>query len=124
VKADLLHHGTSLGRATRQEISKAGIKLIPRISGVQSGKPQLEDGSILPVESVIWATGFRPDYCWVKLPIFDEYGYPKHTRGVVTDTPGLYFIGLTFQTALNSSLLGGVGPDAAYIAAQVSTRRN
>jgi len=120
VRAGELHHGTPLGRATRQEIADAGVELAPRISGVQSGKPQLEDGRTLPVEGVIWATGFRPDYRWINLPIFDERGYPRHSQGIVQNAPGLYFIGLMFQTALSSSLLGGVGTDAAYIAGQIA----
>jgi putative flavoprotein involved in K+ transport len=120
VRAGELHRGTPLGRATREEITLAGVELMPRVSGVQSGKPQLEDGHTLPVDGIVWATGFRPDYGWLHLPIFDEQGYPKHWRGVVKEAPGLYFIGLLFQTALNSSLLGGVGTDAAYIANQIS----
>jgi putative flavoprotein involved in K+ transport len=120
VKASNGHQGTPLGRATRQEIAKAGIELVSRVSGIQSGKPRLEDGRILPVEGVIWATGFRPDYRWINLPIFDEHGFPKHARGIAPGAPGLYFIGLPFQTALSSSLLGGVGRDAAYIAGQIA----
>lgn len=115
-----LGHGTPLGRTTRQEIAQAGVELVPRVTDIQSGKPKLEDGRILPVDGVLWATGFRPDYGWIDLPIFDESGYPKHWRGVVQDSPGLYFIGLMFQTALNSSLLGGVGVDAAYIVNQAT----
>jgi putative flavoprotein involved in K+ transport len=118
------HHGTPLGRAKRDEIARAGIILTPRVSGVQSGKPQLEDGRILPAEGVIWATGFRPDYHWIKLPIFDKSGYPLHSRGVAQGAPGLYFVGLLFQTGLSSPLLGGVGKDAEYIAARVSHDRN
>jgi putative flavoprotein involved in K+ transport len=94
------------------------------MSGVHSGKPKLEDGRILPAEGVIWATGFQPDYRWINLPILDEHGYPLHSRGVIQNTPGLYFIGLPFQTGLSSSLLGGVGKDAAYIAAQVARNGN
>ncbi len=124
VRAGELHHGTPLGRATRQEIAQAGVELVPRLSSIQSGKPQLEDGRILPVDGVIWATGFRPDYHWLHLPIFDERGYPIHSRGIVKDAPGLYFLGLLFQTALNSSLLGGVGADAAYIARQIAYSKN
>lgn len=119
VQAAELHHGAPLGRATRQELSGAGVELAPRLSGVQSGKPQLEDGRILPVDGVLWATGFRPDYDWIQLPILDEQGYPKHRQGVVEEAPGIYFVGLQFQTALTSSLLGGVGRDAEYIAEQV-----
>jgi hypothetical protein len=58
------------------------------MSGIQSGKPQLEDGRILTVERVIWATGFQPDYRWISMPIFDDRGYPLHSRGVVKGTPG------------------------------------
>jgi putative flavoprotein involved in K+ transport len=49
------------------------------------------------------------------LPVFDERGYPRHQRGIVREAPGLYFVGLPFQTALSSSLVGGVGADAEYI---------
>ena len=94
---------------------EAGVESIRRVSGILSGKPQLEDGRSLPVEGVIWATGFRPDYKWIDLPVFDEDGYPRHQRGVVLEAPGLYFVGLPFQTALSSALLGGVGAEARYI---------
>ena len=124
MQASVLHHGTPLGRAHRKDIARAGVIFTPRMSGVQSGKPQLEDGRILPAEGVIWATGFQPDYRWINLPILDEHGYPLHSRGVIQNTPGLYFIGLPFQTGLSSSLLGGVGKDAAYIAAQVARNGN
>lgn len=119
MQAEAEHHGTPLGRVKRDEIAAEGIILSPRISGVHSGKPQLETGEILPAEGVIWATGFKPDYRWIDLPIFDEHGYPRHSRGVAQGAPGLYFIGLLFQTGLSSSLLGGVGKDAAYITDQV-----
>lgn len=119
VKASAGHQGAPLGRATRQEVTGAGVELAPRVSGIESGKPKLENGRILPIDGVIWATGFRPDYSWIKLPIFDEYGSPRHSRGIVPDAPSLYFLGLIFQTGLSSSLLGGVGADAAYIAGQI-----
>jgi putative flavoprotein involved in K+ transport len=119
VRASESHRGTPLGRARRDELAKAGIELVPRISGMQAGKPQLEDGRVMDVEGVLWATGFLPSYDWIDLPILGEDGYPKHSRGIVQDAPGLYFLGLMFQTALSSSLLGGVSTDAAYIVGQV-----
>jgi putative flavoprotein involved in K+ transport len=122
MKENALHHGVPLGRARRPEIAAAGVYLTPRVSGVQSGKPKMEDGRILPAEGVIWATGFRPNYGWINLPIFDEQGYPRHSRGVVEGAPGLYFVGLMFQRALSSSLLGGVGADAAYISRQIARK--
>ncbi len=119
MKSDVLYHGNPLIRSNRQEVVDAGIECTARISGVMSGKPQTEDGRILEVESVVWATGFRPNYKWIDLPVFDDHGYPRHQRGVVQEAPGLYFVGLHFQTALSSALLGGVGADAAYIARQL-----
>ncbi len=119
MRANVVYHGAPLIRASREEVAQAGIEMLPRISGTQEGRPQLEDGRSLPVEAVVWATGFRPEYSWINLPIFDEYGYPLHQRGVVSAAPGLYFLGLPFQSALSSALLGGVGADAAYIVRQV-----
>lgn len=119
IQANLEEGGTPLGRATRDELASSGIVLTPRLSGAQEGKPRLEDGRILPVDAIVWATGYRPDFHWVNLPIFNAHGYPTHTRGVVQNVPGLYFVGLPFQTGLASSLLGGVGIDAAQIAHQI-----
>lgn len=123
MKSNVLYHGTPLIRASRQEVVEAGIESTPRVSGVLSGKPQLEDGRSLPAEGVIWATGFRPDYKWIDLPVFDEHGYPRHKRGIVPEAPGLYFVGLHFQSALSSALLGGVGAEAEYIVKQVAYNR-
>jgi putative flavoprotein involved in K+ transport len=117
--ARVQNHGVPLGLAQRREIVNSGVELTSRLSGIQSGKPQIEDGRILPVDGVIWATGFRPDHHWINLPIFDEHGATLHSRGLVSDAPGLYFLGLPFQTGLSSSLLGGVGADAAYIVSRI-----
>ena len=121
-KANLLQHGIPLGRARHQELLDAGIVFTPRIVGIQSGKAKTEDGRLLPLEGVIWATGFNPDFHWINLPIFDDHDFPRHIRGIVPDAPHLYFLGLPFQTALTSPLLGGVGTDAAYIVKKISTR--
>ena len=80
---------------------------------------RFEDGSELEVDAVIWATGYRPDYSWIKLPIFDEDGRLRHRRGV-TDVPGLYFLGLTWQHTRGSALIGWVKDDAEFIAEQIA----
>ncbi len=121
-RSKFIHHGHPLGRARRPELMKAGVKLARRVSGVEAGNPELEDGQLLPVECIVWATGYRPDYGWIDLPIFGPDGYPNHRRGVIERAQGLYFVGLPYQTAFSSSLLGGVGRDAAYIARQVAQR--
>jgi putative flavoprotein involved in K+ transport len=56
------------------------------------------------------------------LPVLDDEGYPRHRRGVSSDLPGLFFVGLRFQQRLRSSLLGGVGEDAAFVAEEVARR--
>ena len=68
---------------------------------------------------MIWATGYRADYSWIKLPIFDEDGRLRHRRGV-TDVPGLYFLGLTWQHTRGSALIGWVKDDAEYIAERIA----
>jgi putative flavoprotein involved in K+ transport len=73
------------------------------------------------VTSIIWATGYRADYGWLKLPVFDEHGRPLHRRGV-TFLPGLYFLGLMWQYKAKSAFLWGIGEDAAYLAEQIAAR--
>lgn len=71
------------------------------------------------IRSVIWATGYSFDFGWIELPIFDSLGGPVHRRGV-TAAPGVYFLGLKRQHTLKSSLLCGVGDDAAFLAEQIA----
>jgi putative flavoprotein involved in K+ transport len=66
------------------------------------------------ITSVIWATGYKFDFGFVRLPTFDEDGFPLQKRGV-TEFPGLYFVGLPFIHTAASGLLAGVGEDACYI---------
>jgi putative flavoprotein involved in K+ transport len=82
----------------------------------------LDDGRVLDVANVIWCTGFWSDFGWINFPIFDDDGEPIHERGVVATVPGLYFVGRFFLSTLASSLVGGVGRDAAYIADQIACR--
>jgi putative flavoprotein involved in K+ transport len=73
------------------------------------------------ISSIVWATGFKFDFSWVNLPIFDEDGFPVVEWGV-TEHPGLYFIGLPFLRTSGSGLLSGVGADSAHIAEHLSSR--
>ncbi len=110
--AQLRGHGLPLARVKLADLQAAGVERIhARTVGVRDGLPLLEDGRILDVTNVIWCTGFRPDYGWIALPIFEDDGEPIHERGVVVTEPGLYFVGLFFQSAATSSLVGGVGRD-------------
>jgi putative flavoprotein involved in K+ transport len=71
------------------------------------------------ISSVIWTTGFRSDWSWVDLPIFDGAGYPTHRRGV-TSMDGVYVLGLPWLYTWGSGRFVGVGRDAAYIAEQIA----
>jgi putative flavoprotein involved in K+ transport len=66
------------------------------------------------VGTVVWATGYRPDYSWIHLPVLDRQGIPRHQRGV-TGSPGLYFLGMHNQYSRGSSLIYWVKDDAAHI---------
>ncbi|KXO75873.1 FAD-dependent oxidoreductase [Brucella anthropi] len=66
------------------------------------------------ITSIIWAAGFKRDYSWLELDIFDEDGNPVHELGVSKE-PGIYFLGLPFQSRRRSSFLFGVWYDAKYI---------
>ncbi|MES9542306.1 NAD(P)-binding domain-containing protein [Actinomadura sp. NPDC000600] len=73
------------------------------------------------IGTVLWATGFRLDFSWVDVPVFDEWGYPRHTRGV-TEHPGLYAVGLPWLHSEPSSVFAGVGADAAHIVDHIAAR--
>jgi putative flavoprotein involved in K+ transport len=88
---------------------------------VQDGLPVTEDGRVVEVANVVWCTGYRSAFDWVHVDAFAEYGQPVHNRGVAAE-PGLYFIGLFFLASAASSLVGGVGRDAEYIARHIAAR--
>jgi putative flavoprotein involved in K+ transport len=73
------------------------------------------------VEVMIWATGYRPDYSWIDIPGVTRDGKAVHRRGV-TDVPGLYFVGLSWQHTRGSALLGFVNDDAAFLAGRIADR--
>jgi putative flavoprotein involved in K+ transport len=75
------------------------------------------------VGAIVWASGFRYEFDWVKLPLFDDGGEPMHRRGV-TQFPGIYFLGLRWLYKRKSSFLLRAGPaeDAAYLAEQIIAR--
>jgi putative flavoprotein involved in K+ transport len=70
---------------------------------------------------VIWATGYRPAYPWLRAPALDRHGEIGHQRGV-THVPGLYVLGLRFLHRRNSSFVDGVGRDARFVAAHLMRR--
>ena len=105
-----------------RDLVAAGIVRVGRLEAVRDGLPVCGDRVVEP-SAIVWCTGFAPDFRFIDLPIFDERGVPRHRRGVVEDVAGLYFLGLRFQYRMTSALIGGVGEDAAFVAAQIASRR-
>lgn len=98
-----------------KKVLKTGVERVPRVAGIEGGKPRLEDGRVLEVANVLWCTGFTIDFSWIDLPVFEADGYPRHERGVVAEQPGLYFVGLMFLHSLSSQLVLGVDRDTAHV---------
>jgi putative flavoprotein involved in K+ transport len=73
------------------------------------------------INTVIWSVGFRTDYSWIEVPIFDGKGYPSHRRGV-TSVSGIYFLGLPWQYTWGSGRFSGVGLDARFLADCIEAR--
>ena len=113
---------TLIGSSPRKLKRRYGVELKPRAIAASGRTVRFEDGGEVEVDAVIWATGYRPDYSWIDLPIFDENGRLRHRRGV-TDVPGLYFLGITWQWTRGSALIGWVKDDAGFIAQEIAAYR-
>jgi putative flavoprotein involved in K+ transport len=110
---------TLIGSSPRELKKRYGVALKPRVVDADGRTLRFQDGSGLEVSAVIWAMGYRPDYSWIKLPIFDADGRLRHRRGV-TDLPGLYFLGLAWQHTRGSALIGWVKDDAEFMAERLA----
>jgi putative flavoprotein involved in K+ transport len=87
---------------------------------IEASPPLLLDLSRGAIKTILWATGFRPDYAWLQVPVLDAKGNIRHDGGVVTESPGLYVMGLPFLRRRKSSLIDGVGDDARDLTAHLA----
>jgi putative flavoprotein involved in K+ transport len=122
VRPKMLHRAAPLVRVKPQDLINAGAEYVPRVVGVKDGLPLLADGRVGDVQNVIWCTGYERGFSWIDLPIFDGQGDAVHDNGVVTDVPGMYFVGLHFLYAMSSATLIGVARDADRIVNAVAAR--
>ena len=99
------------------EIDSPGRFETTRVAPSPALGVSLKSGAI---RSVIWATGFRPDYSWLDVPVFDRKGRLRHDGGVV-DAPGLYVMGLTFMRRRKSSFIHGADDDARELSAHLAS---
>jgi putative flavoprotein involved in K+ transport len=110
---------TLIGSSPRELTRRYGVELKARATDGVGRLVRFEDGSTLEVDAVIWATGYRPDYSWIDLPIFDSQRRLQHRRGV-TSASGLFFLGLTWQWTRGSALIGWMKDDAAFLAERIA----
>jgi len=107
-----------------RELRQHGVGIRPRVVGASERTLTFEDGESADYDGVVWATGFRIDHSWIDIPeVKDGQGQIRHVRGV-TESPGLYLLGMTWQHTRTSALIGWVGNDAAYLADQIETQRH
>ena len=108
VRGDLVRlrsfaNATFIGRAT-------GARPDGGLIGQRTASP--------PLAAVVWATGYRPDFAWIDLPIIDAEGRPRHRRGL-TEAPGVAFLGLNWLDSRRSALLNGAGADARRVVSEL-----
>ena len=102
-----------VGQELRALIREGQVRLLPhRVLAGQGRELELADGTAVPVASVLWCTGFRPATSWLEVDgALDPTGAPVHDQGA-SPVPGLHWMGLPWQTRLNSSIIDGVDRDA------------
>jgi putative flavoprotein involved in K+ transport len=114
--------GEFLIGSSRRNLHRAGVRFRPRLVDAAGRTVRFADGSSQEAHVVVWATGFRPDYEWIDIPGVLRDGHVAHRRGV-TDVPGLYFLGLSWQHTRGSALLGFVADDAAHVTRAAAMNR-
>jgi putative flavoprotein involved in K+ transport len=121
VRPHIRRGGAPLLRYRRSDLRCAGVeRVLERTVGVRDGLPVLDGGRVLDVRNVVWCTGFRPDFGWIRLPLeTGDDGYPVQYRGAST-TPGLYFVGLPFLHSFASMLVGGADRDTGRVADEIA----
>jgi putative flavoprotein involved in K+ transport len=114
-------------RAVDAFVTRAGLAAppdpLPDGEGLRDGFAQplrsTLDLRVAGITAVIWATGFRPDLSWLDFPVSDANGHPRRADGI-TDIPGLYLAGMRWQLPGTTTLIGGLGAEAARIADDIA----
>jgi putative flavoprotein involved in K+ transport len=106
---------------SRKKLAAAGVRFRGRVTAIDGSTVTLADDTTVAPRTVIWATGYRPDYSWLTIDGVVTDGHVAQ-HGGVTDVSGLYFLGLSWQRSRGSGLLGFVAADAAHIADHIARR--
>jgi putative flavoprotein involved in K+ transport len=87
---------------------------------IEASPPVSMDLASGAVRTIIWATGFRPDYSWLEVPVLDRKGRVRHDGGVVADAPGMYIMGMPFLRRRKSTLIDGASDDSLDLSAHLA----
>jgi putative flavoprotein involved in K+ transport len=121
-KARQRGHGVNLVRRKLKDLDRAGVRRVSRIASVRDGRPVTTEDEALSPRTVVWCTGFDHAIAWLDVPVFGPHGEIEHDRGVASQVPGLYFVGLEFQYAVASATIQGLDRDARYVLRQLRRR--
>ena len=111
-----------LGRELRRAVHRGAVRLVrSRVVAAGGSRVCLADGTVVEPRTVLWCTGFVPDTGWIDVPgALTEDGAPRHEGGA-SPVPGLHWMGLPWQTRVNSALVDGVDRDARLTAWRIAT---
>lgn len=98
-----------------RDLTALGVNLVDRVTATDTHTVTTQDHARISLTTVIWATGYRPDFTWLPTSALDQHGQPRHHRGL-TPIPGLAVLGLPWLHTRGSALLGWVGHDAGWLA--------
>jgi putative flavoprotein involved in K+ transport len=111
-------HEHLIGDSPRRIAQTGLFRLAGRAVAANGSGVRTAEGATVPARSIVWATGYRPKYDWLRIPVFGPDRRPLHDRGE-TAVPGLFFIGLPWQHTRGSALIGWVSRDAAHVAGRI-----
>ncbi|WP_427026215.1 MSMEG_0569 family flavin-dependent oxidoreductase (plasmid) [Aureimonas ureilytica] len=121
-EADRVYNG--INASIDRFIAEKGIDAPPPSVYQPVWTPEVEplalDLAAEGIAAIVWCIGFRPDFGWLRVPVFTEQGHPRHKRGV-TDVDGVYFLGLPWLHTWGSGRFSSVGRDAGYLAERIET---
>ncbi|WBL24019.1 flavin-containing monooxygenase [Zunongwangia sp. HRR-M8] len=103
-----------IGTDVKEILSRTNVEAVGKTLDAEGEIISTEEKEISDIKNIVWATGYRPNFGWIDGLELTKDGYPKHKRGV-SNTKGLYFIGLPWLHTRGSATLGGIKNDAKYL---------
>lgn len=104
-----------IGLDTKKILDRENVFPVKKTIDAEDKVIFTRDKALKDVKNIVWATGYRPNFSWIKGLELDKEGYPMHHRGI-SNTKGLYFIGLPWLYTRGSATLGGIKKDTNYLA--------